>query len=351
MLVDSSLLQLACDPARVNNQPLLKAELKQSPADFIVNEIPIATPTGSGEHAWLHIKKRNTNTDWLAGQIARFADVDRRHVSYAGRKDRNAETTQWFSVHLPGIVDPDWSGLESVAEPGEVKVIEATRHSKKLKRGALKGNTFTLRLHELDGDLAVLEEQLQLIKQRGVPNYFGEQRFGHDGENISAAGRFLFERKKVSRNQKNILLSAARSLLFNAVVDARVQAGSWLQPMPGDIIQKDGRRGFFAADAVDDELLQRIAAGEVHIATTLWGRGRDIVSGDALAFEQSVLDSFADWCDALEHKGLEKDVRAMRVNAGDMRWSIEGKTLEVSFALVAGAYATSVLRECIDWSV
>jgi tRNA pseudouridine13 synthase len=351
MPVDDTLLQLACNPARINTLPLIHAELRQSAEDFIVDEIPITTPDGEGEHAWLHIRKTNTNTDWLAGQIARFANVDRRHVSYAGRKDRNAQTSQWFSVHLPGKADPDWQALNSSNGNEEIEVLQASRHSKKLKRGALKGNRFRLRLHKLDGDLAVLDEQLHKLKQRGAPNYFGEQRFGHNAENIEAARQFLFERKKVNRNQKNILLSAARSLLFNAMVDARVRAGNWLQPVAGDVIQKDGRRGFFTAETIDDELMARLDAGEVHIAATLWGRGREIVSGEALEREQAVLAGFADWCEALERKGLQKDIRAMRVNVSDMSWSIEANSLEICFSLVAGAYATSVLRECLDWSI
>lgn len=345
MSTEKSLVQLACAPARANQNTLATALLKQSPEDFVVDEIPLLLPDGEGEHAWLHIRKSNTNTDWLAGQIARFAGVDRRHVSYAGRKDRNALTSQWFSVHLPGKDDPDWQGLNNA----EVEVLQACRHSRKLKTGTLKGNSFTLRLHDLQGDLSALNAQLEVIKSVGVPNYFGEQRFGNHAENLDAARAFLFERKKVNRNQKSILLSAARSLLFNAVLDARVQANSWLVPLVGDVIQKDGRRGSFVLEAADDEVSQRLATGEVHIAGPLWGRGRNNVAGEAAELERMALEPFVDWCDALEHKGLEMDRRAMRANVSELSWSIEANTLELHFELVAGSYATSVLRECVTW--
>ena len=345
MTEDNLLVQLACNPARANSDDLVSASLKQNPEDFVVDEIPLVLPDGQGEHAWLHIRKRNTNTDWLAGQIARFAGVERRMVSYAGRKDRNALTSQWFSVHLPGKEGPDWGGLNN----DEIEVLQASRHSRKLKTGTLKGNTFTLRLQNLQGDTNALQQQLEIIQSRGVPNYFGEQRFGNSAENLESAKHFLFERKKVKRNQKSILLSASRSLLFNAVLDARVRADSWLDPVIGDVIQKDGRRGSFVAEEIDDELRQRLSNGEVHIAGPLWGRGRNNVQADAAEIERSALEPFVDWCDALEHKGLEMDRRAMRANVTDMEWSIEGDVLEIRFSLVAGSYATSVLRECVDW--
>jgi tRNA pseudouridine13 synthase len=243
------------------------------------------------------------------------------------------------------MADPDWQAMNN----DEIEVLQACRHSRKLKTGTLKGNSFTLRLHELQGDLSVLNEQLETIKSAGVPNYFGEQRFGNQAENLGAAQAFLFERKKVNRNQKSILLSAARSLLFNAVLNARVRAGSWLFPLVGDVLQKDGRRGSFVMEVADDDISQRLAAGEIHITGPLWGRGRNNILGEAAALERMALEPFVDWCDALERKGLELDRRAMRANVSELNWSIEGKTLELHFSLVAGSYATSVLRECVNW--
>ncbi|MFQ5645181.1 MAG: tRNA pseudouridine(13) synthase TruD, partial [Thiogranum sp.] len=208
---------------RAYGDTLGPATIRTQPEDFRVTEIPLVTPDGAGEHCWLYIRKRNSNTPWVAGQLAGFAGVSPRAVSYAGMKDRHAVTEQWFSVQLPGKADPDWQAIDN----DDFQVLEAKRHSRKLKTGALRGNRFRLLLRGVVADPARVQARLEQLR-RGVPNSFGPQRFGRQGENLVQAERLLARPKaRVSRNKRSIWLSAVRSALFNRVLTARIEAGNW----------------------------------------------------------------------------------------------------------------------------
>lgn len=342
MSINPELLRLALQPARAYGEPCGKGTLRSVAEDFVVDEIGLAEPAGQGEHAWLLIRKRHTNTDWVAGQLARLANVPRQHVSYAGRKDRHALTTQWFSVHLPGKPDPDWSVLNSE----DIQVLACKRHTRKLKRGALRGNRFRVRIRQLDADPACLAERLQRIAAQGVPNYFGPQRFGRDAGNLSQA-LALFGGARLDRSQRELALSAARGLLFNAILDARVRAGNWRVPVEGDICIKDGRHGFFDVSAGDDSVLSRLQSGEIHLAATLWGRQGHQPHAVAAAIEAQALAGLGDWCEGLARRGLESERRTLRVNVAELDWYVEAGVLEIGFSLVAGAFATVVLREIL----
>jgi tRNA pseudouridine13 synthase len=163
--------------------PPVTGRIRVEPGDFRVDEELGFEPTGAGEHAFLLVEKIEANTEWVAKRLAGKAGVAPMNVGYAGLKDRHAITRQSFSVHLPGRPDPDWSAL---AIPG-VRVLAASRHEKKLKRGAHRGNRFRIRVRDVDGDRGAVEQRLALIRERGVPNYFGEQRFGRDAGNIAQA--------------------------------------------------------------------------------------------------------------------------------------------------------------------
>mgnify|MGYP000025751300 FL=1 len=315
--------------------------IRKTPDDFIVNEIQSFELSGSGEHAFLLIEKCGENTEYVARELARFAGVRQRDVSYAGMKDRHARTTQWFSVWLPGKPDPDWSALNSET----IKVEQATRHSRKLKRGSLAGNQFILRVREWQGDKELIEQQLQTIKSQGVPNYFGEQRFGRGGANIAAA-HALFSGKKVSRNQRGIYLSAARSFIFNQIVSARVIDKSWNQATEGDALMFDDSHSFFQAESLDESILQRVAELELHPTAALWGRGDINSSGEIALLEQHISEQHSELAAGLITFGLDQDRRALRSHVKNLQWSfVDDSCLELSFSLNAGSYATSLLRE------
>ncbi|OHC47109.1 MAG: tRNA pseudouridine(13) synthase TruD, partial [Rhodanobacter sp. RIFOXYA1_FULL_67_6] len=210
--------------------PPLQARLRSTPEDFQVEEILGYDADGAGEHALLWVEKRGANTDWVARELAKFAGVPQVAVGYAGMKDRHALTRQTFSVQLAGKPDPDWSAFPHA----EAKVLAVTRHSRKLKRGALRGNRFVLVLREVQGDRAMAEQVLAQIAARGVPNYYGEQRFGREGGNVAQA-RAMFGGRRVDRDKRSFLLSAARSQIFNSVLAVRVERGAWDSPLEGEI--------------------------------------------------------------------------------------------------------------------
>ena len=197
---------------RAYGEPLGTAVLKAIAEDFQVDEVLDIPFSGDGEHLWIWVEKRGLNTEEAARRIAKAAGVPLRTVSYAGLKDRQALTRQWFSVQLPGKADPDLTA----AENDTLKILKTTRHKRKLQRGAHSANGFTLRLTQFAGDKDAIEQRLQLIAKQGIPNYFGAQRFGHDGGNVVDA-RSWAARKALpeQRNVRSRLLSTARSFLFN----------------------------------------------------------------------------------------------------------------------------------------
>ena len=319
--------------------------IRHCPEDFIVDEISDIKPDGEGEHVLLQIKKRNSNTDWLAKQLARLASVALKEVSYAGLKDRQAVTTQWFSVRLAGKAEPDWQALNS----DEFEVLQVHRHGRKLRRGALKGNRFELRIRELSCAPGLLESRLEKIKQQGVPNYFGEQRFGIDGANLQKA-QAMFEGKRIkSRHQRSLYLSAARSRLFNYLLSQRVEQQNWNQAIAGDVMLLAGCNSFFTIDEVDDEIRQRLERFDIHPSAVLWGRGRLETQAQAAKWESQLTEQFPLFCEGLEKAGLKPARRALRVIPEKLAWTYlpEQQQLHLKFELPAGAYATVLLREVV----
>ncbi len=327
----------------VYGQPSGSGKIRTFPEDFIVKENLSFEPSGEGEHAFLQIEKKGENTEYVARQLSRYANVRQRDVSYAGLKDRYAVTTHWFSVWLPGKADPDWAEFESHS----MKVLHAVRHTRKLKRGVLSGNSFKILIRDWHGDQAKTNHQLEQIKIHGIANYFGSQRFGNQGQNVSKS-LAMFDGAKVGREQRSIYLSAARSYLFNKILANRITQNNWNQAISGDTYQFDLSHSCFQSDQPDAEILRRLAAKEIHPTGVLWGKGNTDVSAEALAIEQAVVDDYEDLAKGLIAGAVDRDRRALRVNVQGLQWRFVDETqLELCFTLPAGSYATSVLREIV----
>lgn len=318
-------------------------EIKACVDDFIVEEILSFSPEGAGEHVFLHIEKCHENTEYVARLLARHAGVRQRDVSFAGLKDRHGRTRQWFSVWLPGKQDPDWAGLES----DNLKILQTIRHARKLKRGVLAANQFHLSIRNWQGDNQSAEQQLQNIQQQGFPNYFGEQRFGRNGQNVNKA-LAMFAGAKVKREQGSIYLSAARSYLFNLILAERVKAQTWNQALAGDVFKLAHTNSYFHAELLEQTLLERISSGDIHPTAALFGQGNSGVTGEVAALEQLIIQGQAALADGLLRAGLEQDRRAMRVIPEDLSWHFEQTLLKLSFKLPSGSYATGLLREIVD---
>jgi len=311
--------------------------------DFIVEEALGFAPTGAGEHLFLKLRETGCNTDWVAGQLARWGGRPRNDVGYAGLKDRHAVTEQWFSVRFPGGRHPDLAGLSI---PG-VELLEHVPHNRKLKRGALRGNRFRLRVTALEADPGLLAARLESVSRRGVPNAFGPQRFGREQGNLRLAQEWFAGGPEPRRAERGFALSAARSLLFNAVLAERIAAGDWEQAAAGDPVGLDGRGSWFIAAAGDPALAERLATLDVHPTGPLWGRGEPPGEGPGAALERAVAARFPLFAAGLAAAGLEQERRALRVRVQELTWRLDADVLALSFALPAGAYATAVLREVV----
>ncbi|WP_414614660.1 tRNA pseudouridine(13) synthase TruD [Stenotrophomonas geniculata] len=323
--------------------PLLTARIRTTPDDFQVDELPAFEATGEGEHLLLHIRKRGANTVHVAKVLAKWAGLPEMAVSYAGMKDRHAVTTQRFSVHLPKRIAPDLAELAS----DEIEVLEATWHNRKLQRGALAGNRFKLVLREVQGDAAAIGERLQQVAERGLPNWFGEQRFGRDGGNVPAA-LAMFGGRRMRKDQRSLLLSAARSALFNRVLAARVEQGNWDQPLEGEVWMLDGSRSVFGPEPYTDVLAERLARFDIHPSAPLWGEGELRSTDAARELELVALDDEESKAlrAGLEGARLKQERRALRLRPALLQhqW-LADDVLELSFALPPGCYATAVLHE------
>lgn len=337
---------------RAHGAPALRARIRSAPEDFRVEELPSFAASGSGEHLLLSVEKRGMNTAFAAKRLAQWAGVGEVAIGYAGLKDRHAVTVQRFSVHLPKRVAPDIAALES----DDLRVLEQHWHAKKLPRGALAGNRFVLTLRELEiegeGGRAAVEARLQRIAAAGVPNYFGEQRFGRDGDNVANA-LAMFAGRRVRREQRSLLLSAARSELFNRALAARVRDGSWdgLRDgagLDGEVWSLAGSRSVFGPEPWSAALAERLRAADIHPSGPLWGRG-ELRSADAVrALELAALDGEQALAlrAGLETAGMDQERRALRLHAQALQWRwLDDGALELGFVLPPGAYATVVLAE------
>ena len=334
------------DWPRAFGQPEAHGRIRSCPEDFRVDEELGFEADGEGEHLLVHLRKRNRNTDQVARQLARHADVRARDVSYCGLKDRVAVTTQWFSIWLPGKPDPDWSSLED----DDVQILTQARHRRKLPRGALRANHFTIVLRDIEGDHGALEQRLAALLEKGVPNYFGEQRFGRGGSNLLSAQNMFAGRRVKDRHLRGLYLSAARSFLFNEVLAARIADNSWNQVLLGEALMLTGSRSYFIAEKLDDEINRRHAEADVQSSGPLWGRGALPPQLDAQTLEITVLAEQGVYREGLEKAGLKQERRVLSLSLADLQWQWvdKHKSLQLTFSLPSGCYATSVLRELLN---
>lgn len=309
--------------------------------DFIVEELPAFDAFGSGEHLLLTLRKRELTTHALVEHVAKWAGLPPSAIGYAGLKDKHAITTQRMTVWFPKRVSPDLSTLATPA----IEVLESVWHNRKMPSGALKGNRFTLVLRDVKGDGDAIRARLADIALHGVPNYFGEQRFGRAGDNVTQA-REMFAGKRVGRDTRSILLSAARSEMFNQVLARRVAEDCWRTALPGDVFMLDGTQSIFGPGELDDSIASRLQSADIHPTGPMWGRGELRTQGNAHELESQVLSSpeFDELREGLEAAGLKQERRSLRLGVRALEGSLDGDILRLRFELDPGSYATTVLH-------
>lgn len=305
--------------------PLFEADLRTVPGDFCVTEALGWDFSGDGEHDYLWVEKTGANTDWVAGQLARHAGVPARDVGYAGLKDRHAVTRQWFSV--PRWHTPDWDHFDVEG----VQIVDRQRHARKLRRGVHRANAFRILLRCSERiDIGAIEARLETIRRQGVPNYFGEQRFGRHGTNLQLADDWARGRR-MSRPRRSLAISTVRSFLFNEALAVRVCDHTWNHLVAGDLANLDGTGSVFNVSEVDDTLRRRCDEMDVHPAAVLVGEGAGIEP--------------AAWQHALDRARVEAGLRSLRLPVRNLTSEFTDDGVLLGFTLDRGAFATVVLRE------
>ncbi|MGE6245167.1 tRNA pseudouridine(13) synthase TruD [Psychrobacter proteolyticus] len=363
-------------------QPIQQATYKANTTDFIVNELLPLDFTGEGEHLWLHIEKSGMNTAYLAKLLSEWADIPLRDVGYSGLKDRHALTTQWFSLRIPKKqLPPTEFAPVDIGENETVTILAQHWHNKKLNRGTHRANQFVITLRDIqfasasDGNNVspeqllpakeVVEQHLTRIGRNGVPNYFGPQRFGRQGNNVREALSLFArppreprpqpkksKRKRAPREQNTMELSAARSLIFNEILAARVRNGSWNTGLAGEVFNLDGSGSIFTSETLDDTLHARIDSGDIHPTAVLWGTGNDKVTGGAADLETEVVQHsplLMQLATGLEQRDIKAQRRALRLPLEALSWEwSDDQTLVLNFTLTTGSFATSVLASLVQ---
>ncbi|MBR38420.1 MAG: tRNA pseudouridine(13) synthase TruD [Idiomarina sp.] len=343
-----SQLDAAINPVRLNPKRT-QAQFKLHPEDFVVTERLDVADDGEGEHQWLWIRKRGANTQFVARQLARFADTSPKNVSYAGLKDRNAVTEQWFSVQLPGQETLDWQQLNNE----EFQVLKVIRRQKKLKLGLHEANQFKIRLRDVV-DKGLFEQNWNSLVTDGTLNYFGPQRFGHDQNNLTRGFEWLRaggSNKRVKKPEQSRLLSSVRSFLFNQIASSRYQQYGF-ETLAGDCVMLSGSQSVFHVEQWDDELKQRLTTGDIQLTAGQPGWvSKPLISGEAEQFETDCVSPWADIIDCLASKKVKASRRAMRLKPTDPELCWDGSDAVIYFELPKGSFATACISELIDLSV
>jgi tRNA pseudouridine13 synthase len=359
----------ALEPPTAWGAPLATGVMRASPEDFKVDEILGFEASGAGPHVLVRVRKRGANTEWVARELARAVGCKPFEVGFAGLKDRHAVTTQYFTLPrgTPGTrlrAAPEFLDLRGEG----YEVISSAEHQRKLPRGALEGNRFEVTVRDFRCDAAVLDRRMAQVRSGGVPNYFGEQRFGREGGNLVAVWR---EAEKLAAKEcrgdarsseggrdardsrgrgrgnddRGFMLSAARSLIFNAMLAERVRDGSWNRLIPGDVANLDGRGSVFAVEDADPTLASRCESLEIHPTAPLMGEGESLARGAVLELEQSVSQRFPEALAVIRAARMNSERRALRIRVRDLEYHYADDALILRFALSAGSFATTVLRE------
>lgn len=322
--------------------PKQTALLKAECADFVVKEQLGYDMSGDGEFVAVKVRKTDCNTLFVGEQLAKFAGISARNMSYAGLKDRKAVTEQWFSLQMPGQPTPDFSqfSLEGV------EILDVTRHQRKIRIGSLQGNHFEILLRNAE-ETDELKERLDFLAKNGFPNYFTEQRFGRDGNNLTKALRWANGEIKVKdRHKRSFYLSAARSEIFNLIVSKRMELNLAQQILVGDVLQLNGSHSWFVVDESEDlaQLQQRLAQQDVLLTAPLIGEEEK----SAVDFEHEIFAQHQALFDLMRQERMKAARRPILMQPQQFQWQFEPNGLRLQFALPAGSYATALIRELVN---
>jgi tRNA pseudouridine13 synthase len=342
---------------------LPRGTIKETPADFVVEEIPAYEPSGEGAHLFIHFKKTNLTTDEAVRAFARALGVDRRDIGVAGLKDKIAVSTQWISVPAK---DASSDAQVAALALDRIEILTHRRHGNKLKTGHLKGNRFTIVVRDVDvSRLDEAKAALDRIAREGVPNAFGAQRFGRAGDTHERARAWLTGRERAPGDPRlrRFHFSALQSSIFNAVLEHRIETGTWNIPLLGDILKKEETGGIFVCTDVQLDR-ERAERGEVCPTGPIVGDRMRQPEGEALELEQRIIAPLIEGIDLRRARSLgEGTRRGLRLHVAELSHRLSSSSseestlseqsadkgaIEVRFVLPKGAYATTVLSSAFS---
>ena len=328
-------------------EPRASGLLKASAADFIVDEFLGFSPSGEGEHLFLQIEKTGLSSFELIDRVANDFNLKPRDIGYSGLKDKQAVTRQWLSLYLPGQM----RGFQ-MPRVSEYRILDYGWHNKKLKSGSHRANIFEVVIRDVnlfdDGSL----QQIESIKNEGMANYFGQQRFGEQSDNVARAMQvFANPRKtrKLSRNKRSLYISALRSQLFNQILSRRIENGYWFEPVTGDVFMLAGSRSVFTA-ALDEEIFSRYREFDISSTASMAGEGDSQLTGPAKMIEDEVFAENADLLTCLCRLKVKQQMRPLRVRVQGLEVEHDkvGNTLTIRVKLPRGSYFTTLLNHFVE---
>lgn len=329
-------------PAATGGLPGTGGVMRARADDFAVTELPSYLPSGSGAHAYAFVEKRGLTTMEVVAALARLG-VPRNAVGFAGQKDKYAIARQWFSA--PARHADALAGLDDVEG---VIVLETSLHGNKLGLGHLRGNRFKVRVREPRGDWRDCAERvLERIRETGLPNYFGPQRFGRFNTNAADGLRLIGGENPPGagdRRMRRFYMSALQSHLFNLLLAERMRRGLFAALVEGDRAQRHDSGGMFVVDdpVAETERARRL---EISAVLPLFGRKARASAGAAGELERRTLAEFGLEADAF--RGAQGARRISRVRVDDAAIMTYEDGYGVDFTLPKGAYATSLMRELV----
>ena len=349
MTVDPSAADTSALPYLVATGDPIDGEIRARPEDFVVEEVPAYLPIGEGDHLYVRFEKVGLDTTEAVKRIAHAMGANPREAGYAGMKDRHAITTQWASFLFGDAEKLDGATIEGV------RILERARHGNKLRTGHLAGNRFTLRVRGAPSDaLELARERLEELARRGVPAFFGAQRFGHGGGNLTRAARWILEGGHAPRKgfERKLGVSTLQSALFNELLAERVRESTMDDALPGDLMRKEGSGGLFVTeDATADR--ERVRAFEITPTGPMFGARMRWPEEEARAREEACRSRWGLDDERLERfRGAgEGTRRPYRMAITEASAEADEEGLVFRFVLPSGGYATMVLREVLGRTV
>ena len=361
--MDRDYTRSACQVEKLNHlesRPKTSGKIKQDFSDFIVQEDLGFSPGGRGDHVFVSVTKKGLTTIDVAKKISEVAGYKLSSIGYSGMKDKNGECTQWFSFPLTDDVEQILSSIEDA----NLIVVKSQLNERKLKIGSHQRNSFKITIRDCLGGKDNFEERLLAIREHGVPNYFGTQRFGHKMQNVSAFYESIISeenslstsknasRCKVDLRTRGIQISAARAFLFNQVLSTRLGMKNWATYLRGDVLNLDGTQSYFliGSDEEQEKTQRRLDIFDIHISGPLPGiinsKDKYVTRSKAADIELRSISKYEELLNGLQMANVTASRRPLRFRAENLLWSwIDRNTLIITFSLRKGCYATSLLRE------